>query len=341
MKKKLLIIIPIVLVLVGILVFFIIKMQNRDIPIVYEKTKDFKFVGIFDYENPDDTTYVFKNYEDYISRFNNDLLTKDDFKNNNYVLIYVYYDECSEKEITPIDYKINGKNIDVTFKYTASCGVCAPRTMYYLLKVDKTIDEVVLNTNYEASNKVHCNQYVTYKPLIYLYPTKEMDVKVELGYKNLLTVTYPKYNNGWNVHVYPNGDIKDINGKTYYGLYWEALNFIDSDFENGFVVKKEDSVSFLEEKLEILGLNEREANEFIIYWLPKLEENEYNLIRFETMEAINEQMPLYITPEPDTIIRVLMEYKPLNEKIEIPLQQLTKTSRNGFVVVEWGGSLIK
>ena len=37
----------------------------------------------------------------------------------------------------------------------------------------------------------------------------------------------------------------------------------------------------------MLGLNDREAEEFIVYWLPKLEENKYNLIRFETAEEIN------------------------------------------------------
>ena len=41
-----------------------------------------------------------------------------------------------------------------------------------------------------------------------------------------------------------------------------------------------------EEKLAILGLNEREAEEFIIYWLPKLESNKYNYIRFATEEEI-------------------------------------------------------
>ena len=59
------------------------------------------------------------------------------------------------------------------------------------------------------------------------------------------------------------------------------------------------------------------------------------------MDEINEQMPLEVTPAPDTIIRVLMEYKPINEYIKIDEQVLTKAERNGFTVVEWGGSLIK
>lgn len=52
----------------------------------------------------------------------------------------------------------------------------------------------------------------------------------------------------------------------------------------------------MEEKLAILGLNDREAEEFIIYWLPKLQENEYNYTIFASMDEINENMPLGIFP---------------------------------------------
>ena len=36
-----------------------------------------------------------------------------------------------------------------------------------------------------------------------------------------------------------------------------------------------------------------------------------------------------------------MEYKPLDEKINVKEQVLEKVERNGFTVVEWGGSDIK
>ena len=139
----------------------------------------------------------------------------------------------------------------------------------------------------------------------------------------------------------PNGELVDKTGRKYYSLYWEGINYIQGKFKDGFVVSREETTSFLEEKLAILGLTEREANEFIIYWLPKLEENDYNLIRFESIENINEQMPLEIKPIPDTLIRVFMEYKPHDNKIDIKKQELTSIDRKGFTVVEWGGSLIK
>lgn len=98
---------------------------------------------------------------------------------------------------------------------------------------------------------------------------------------------------------------------------------------------------FFEEKLEILGLNYREAEEFIIYWLPELEQNPYNYIRFATMEEIVENMPLFVSGNPDTVIRVLMEYQPLEEPIEVKEQKLQAPKREGFTVVEWGGTRLK
>ena len=128
-----------------------------------------------------------------------------------------------------------------------------------------------------------------------------------------------------------------------YALYYEGEAF-ETAFkveDEGFVVKREDATDFLEDKLARLGLNEREAEEFIVYWLPKLNEHEYNYIRFADADEINRAMPLDINPQPNTVIRVMMTYKGLDEPIDVAEQQLPKTPvRNGFTAVEWGGSKI-
>ena len=179
------------------------------------------------------------------------------------------------------------------------------------------------------------------KPIIYLYPQEETEVIVKMGYPKKLTHTYPKYpNDGWHILAKPTGDLIDLKTKrNLYALYWEGHNTTTTHSNNGFIVKGEDTIPFLEEKLAQLGLNEHEAEEFIIYWLPKLEKNPYNLIRFESISQQNENMPLHITPKPDTLIRVLMAYKPLEKKIDLPEQILPPTpTRTGFTVVEWGGT---
>lgn len=177
------------------------------------------------------------------------------------------------------------------------------------------------------------------KPIIYLYPETEQEISVELGKPELVTCSYPKYENFWKVKASPNGDLVDLKtGRRLYALYWEGINNNSSKIKEGFCVKGEDSAKFLEEKLEVLGLNSREAEEFIVYWLPKLEKNKYNLIRFETLGEIEENMPLEVTPKPDTLIRVMMEFKSSNKYVDLKEQKLYIPERKGFVVVEWGGT---
>lgn len=177
------------------------------------------------------------------------------------------------------------------------------------------------------------------KPVIYLYPEETIEVSVKLGNAEKITCSYPKYDEkGWKVTAEPSGKLTDLNtGRELYCLYWEGKDTNKSNINEGFVVKGEDTIKFLEEKLEILGLNQKEAEEFIIYWLPQMEDNKYNYIRFETIEEINNNMPLKITPTPDTVIRINMEWKALDEYIEVEEQILEKAlTRTGFTVVEWG-----
>ncbi len=217
-------------------------------------------------------------------------------------------------------------------------------SIVYFIKLSKikmnNITDIEINTN---TINTTAGNGVAYKPIIYIYPTEEKQVNVQLGNMEKITCSYPKYTTGWNVIAQPNGDLKDIDtNKNLYSLYYESDNIVEFKVEeDGFVVKGEESSEFLEEKLRILGLTDREIEEFIIYWLPKLEANKYNYIRFATREEIDTNMPLTISPTPDTTIRVLMEYKGLKNPIEVEEQKLEKQERKGFIAVEWGGTEIK
>lgn len=183
----------------------------------------------------------------------------------------------------------------------------------------------------------------TEKPIIYIYPTKTTRVSVKLGNPQYLSCTYPKYEDGWNVTANPDGTLTDLaTGRNLYALYWEGKNLPKkTDMTEGFCVKGVDTAKFLEEKLETLGLNQKESEEFIIYWLPKMQNNKYNYIRFETIEEQNNAMPLTINPAPDNLIRIMMDWKGLKNKIE-PKDQILKTpKREGYTVVEWGGSELR
>ena len=181
------------------------------------------------------------------------------------------------------------------------------------------------------------------KPIIYLYPEEDTNISVVLKKPDSITCSYPKYTDGWNVFAKTNGDLVDLDtGRNLYSLYYECDKEVEHKMTNeGFVVKGEDSAKFLEEKLEVLGLNEREAEEFIVYWLPILEKNNYNYIRFANNEEIILNMPISVNPAPDTVIRVLMITKPLDKYVEVNEQHLDKVERNGYTLVEWGGTIIK
>lgn len=181
-----------------------------------------------------------------------------------------------------------------------------------------------------------------YKPIIYLYPTDDIELSVKLGYEDKITCSYPQYKTSWNVLAKTSSDLIDLNtNRTLYALYYESEAVYDFEIQkDGFIVKGSDITKFLEEKLEMLGLTERETEEFIVYWLPILQENEYNYIRFATTEEINQNMPLEFSVQPDTLIRVLMTYKGLDKPFDVEEQQLETPERTGFVAVEWGGTEI-
>ena len=93
----------------------------------------------------------------------------------------------------------------------------------------------------------------------------------------------------------------------------------------------------MESSLEKLGLTRREANEFIVYWLPRMQSNPFNLISFQ-FEHYTDHAKLTITPQPDSLLRVFMAWRPLTEAVEIPEQDLPSFQRKGFAAVEWGGA---
>lgn len=176
------------------------------------------------------------------------------------------------------------------------------------------------------------------KPVVYLYPEEETQVTVQLDYAGELTCTYPAYNGGWTVTASPDGTLTDGEGQTYSYLYWEGKDNVEYDFSQGACVAGEDTAAFLEDALSQLGLTRREANEFIVYWLPQMEENPYNLIAFQS-DAYTEAARLAITPTPDTVLRVFMAWKPLEAPVEMEEQTLEPApEREGFVLVEWGGT---
>ena len=178
------------------------------------------------------------------------------------------------------------------------------------------------------------------KPVIYLYPETETRVTVKLDLSGELTCTYPDYDGGWTVTAAPDGTLTDEHGRTYNYLYWEGEGTEAYDFSKGFCVAGSDTAAFLEDALDRLGLTRREANEFLVYWLPRMQDNPYNLIAFQ-QEAYTESAKLTVSPRPDSVLRVFMAWKPLARPVDVPAQTLPGFERRGFTLVEWGGAEVR
>ena len=178
------------------------------------------------------------------------------------------------------------------------------------------------------------------KPVIYLYPQEKAEITVHLDFDGDLTCAYPAYHGGWTVTASPDGTLTDADGQTYNYLYWEGTSDTDYDFSSGFCIAGADTAAFLETALAQLGLTRQEANEFIVYWLPHMGPNPCNLISFQT-ETYTDHARLTVVPEPDSVLRVFMAWRPLNAPVELPEQELPPFTRSGFTVVEWGGAEVQ
>lgn len=180
------------------------------------------------------------------------------------------------------------------------------------------------------------------KPVVYLYPEKDnTPVSVNIDYDETLMSVYPSFteNNTWKVTADKNG-ILHKDGKQYNYLFWEGKNSkTDWDFSTGFCVKGKDTANFLEDTLIRLGLNDKETNDFIVYWLPQMEHNPYNVISFQT-DLYTTKAKLKTIPSADTTIRVMMAWYPSKDCVNIKPQTFSSPDRTGFTVVEWGGSKV-
>ncbi len=183
------------------------------------------------------------------------------------------------------------------------------------------------------------------KPIIYLYPEKEHEVEVKIFPKGELEFTYPVYKDSWKYTVTPEGVLKDGN-KNYYYLFWEGKHTNNmlkgEDLKTGFVIKGSKTQEFFEEVLPKMGLNPTEYNEFIVYWTPLMQDNAYNFIHFMFNDEYDERVAgIEVSPKPDNMFRMFMVYKPLFAFQEVIPQTIQKANREGFTLIEWGGTEYK
>ena len=186
---------------------------------------------------------------------------------------------------------------------------------------------------------------ITKKPIIYLYPKEPQEIELKIEYEGKIKTTYPKYNSGWKVMAYPNSKIINLeDNKEYSYLFWDGeTNYSAKQrtYEDGFIVSRDTALKFLQNILTQTGLNPKEYNEFIVYWLPYIENNEFTFIHFLTGHEYDIISKNVVLPKPDNEIRVFIEFKKVDTYFKILPQKFNFQNREGFTLVEWGGSEIR
>lgn len=179
------------------------------------------------------------------------------------------------------------------------------------------------------------------KPVIYLYPTKESTINVRINPNGGLTKVTPDYPlNGWTVQAKPNGELTNLADQQKYPyLFWEGNALGLNIPQEGFIIKKAEVESKMKKLLTKLGLNEKETADFLEFWQIKLEEKPYVFVTFVSQTDFDKVAPLNISPSPDKVIRVFMDYQPLDRPISVRPLKFQTPVRTGFTVVEWGGRL--
>lgn len=177
------------------------------------------------------------------------------------------------------------------------------------------------------------------KPVIYLYPQEKTDISVQVEPKGGFSFTEPAYDDGWNVTAYPNGAlVNKTDGKTYPYLFWEGRGGIYTPPAKYWVVAKKDVPSFLISTLARLGLNPKETGDFVEFWVPRMQSAPFYKIGFHGTDVMNEIAPITLSKQPDTLLRILMDFDELDAPIVADPPKLGKApKREGFTVIEWGG----
>ena len=188
--------------------------------------------------------------------------------------------------------------------------------------------------------------YMEEKPVIYAYSNKTINADISLSNVQDLTFTYPQYNDGWCIEIDPESGIS-FDGKNYPYLFWEGeknnLNFSsDNGVCEGFFIQTDTAITFFENSLYALGLNQKESTDFITYWAPRIERYDYATIQFLIDDQYDNTIgELIVSPKPDAKRRVYLLFEGGNsERPDISLIQpeLTGFKREGFTIVEWGGT---
>ncbi len=278
------------------------------------------------------TNYTYAEYGDNIS-VNLDPIMKN-YVNGNIFIVQDYFGPSSLfADVTVYDkdgkkvgcFSTNGKFVidipigDYIFSFTDSDG-------------SQYDEPVSIDSNYIDIRVSAMAQ--DYKPNIYLYPEEKMDISLSLEFPQggFVTKSIPEYGDGWNVTVEPDGT---INGEYGY-LFYEAQHPDFYQYKTGWTVKKDNLEKFFRENLARYGFKGKEVEDFIEWWIPRLNESCYDIYP-QTADEIDKLIKINISKTPDSVQRLFYVIKKDDTCRDfLAKPEIKSFERKGFSLLEWG-----
>jgi hypothetical protein len=187
----------------------------------------------------------------------------------------------------------------------------------------------------EICDDTDTSRVEVYKPNIYIYPNKSIDLSVNIAFPlgGKITESIPDYNSGWNVSVSPGGIINN----EYQFLFYECDVPDLFQKEKGWIIIKTELKSFFENNLNAHGFSSNEIKDFTDYWIPKLIASNNYEIYPQYLDDIEKIIVLNFSKEPRNIFRLFYYLKGRNDKnFEMEEPIIEKGKREDYYVMEWG-----
>lgn len=165
---------------------------------------------------------------------------------------------------------------------------------------------------------------------VFVYPPKGQKVSLTVEPAGGILKSDPPYKGKWWT----------VNTATI--LTWEGgLTDTPAPITQGFCVRRGELPAFLDAILMQAGLAPDEIRGFKGYWVPILAVKPYVAIRFLSREEVERVAPLKVKPQPNSLVRVWFDFRPLNDEVKLRPQRMEPVTRSGFTVAEWGGLIYK
>jgi len=181
-----------------------------------------------------------------------------------------------------------------------------------------------------------CFKSKDYKPNIYIYPEETTQLKVSIDFPQggKVLTSIPDYGDGWDVLV----DTSGVIDNEFTFLFYESIQPDVWQKEYGWVIAKADLESFFKKNMADYGFEGQEIQDFIDYWIPRLNAKPFYRIFPQTASTIDEVITLNFSEEPDRLLRLHYVVESVDEipNVELKEPEIELFERKGFFVTEWG-----